>query len=290
MASVWRNLEKNKQLFNDAAKDGNLIVFDTETTGLGKNDRIVEIAAVKCFFSQGKFMMSSCIDVFIRPPFPMPKRASEVNGLTDSFLADKPDESQVFQFLYNYFGPRPKLCAYNSSFDIRMLKAMYERNGKMLDPSLNLDMYKVSKDVLCEENLPDMKLQTVATTYGVDEGITFHSALDDVKVLVRVMNSVLDDMRRNSKTDGDVDVGVKSLYYSEGFKGNSRLYVNTTCGKIFYAFKEDKWKTTEEGLDIKRIRMDQVEKAVFHHAGTNSYLDLKNVCKKNGTGNLCLSC
>ena len=263
MASVWRNLEKNKALFNEAAKDGNLIVFDTETTGLGREDRIVELAAVKCKFYQGQFVMVSCIDVFIKPPFSMPQKAVEINGITDEFLENKPGEEQIFPFIYNYFGSFPKLCAYNSSFDIRMLKAMYERNGKILNPVLDFDMYKVSKDVLCEENLPNMKLQTVASTYGVDEGIKFHSALDDVKVLVRVMNSVLNDIKRNSRTDGDIAVDVRSLYYSEGFKGNARLYVNTTCGKLYYAFKEDKWMATEDDLDIRKIRMDQVEQAAF---------------------------
>ena len=286
MAGVWRNAERNKKLLNRAATERNFIAFDTETTGLGRDSEIVELAAARLAFREGKFKIAAFIDVFIKPKKPISKKASEVNGLTNEFLADKPSEEKMLPLIADFFGDKPTICAYNSSFDVRQMKAMYARQGRSFEPSLEIDFYQMAKDAFCCEKMQDMKLATVARAYGVEEGIEFHSAFDDVKVLVRVINALTDDLKRNSNLDGDAPAKAVGLYFSEGYRGNERLYVSTSVGRIRYLFKEDKWESCEDGLDLKKIRMDMIERQVFAMTGAEDYKSLKKICEASGTGRM----
>lgn len=286
MAGVWRNVEKNKALLTRAARERNFIAFDTETTGLGRDSEIVELAAARLVFRNGKFQIAAYVDVYVKPKKPISKKASEVNGLTNEFLADKPSEEEMFPLISGFFGENPTICAYNSSFDVRQMKAMYARQGKTFEPSLEIDFYKMAKDAFCCEKMQDMKLATVARAYGVEEGIEFHSAFDDVRVLVRVINALTDDLRRNSDSEGDSPAKVAGLYFSEGYRGNERLYVNTSVGRVRYLFKEDKWESCEDGLDLRKIRMDMVERQVFAMTGAEDYKSLKKICETAGTGRI----
>ena len=83
-----------------------------------------------------------------------------------------------------------------------------------------------------------------------------------------------------------MDVRVNGLYYREGYRGDSRLYVHTSSGSMYYAFKEDKWLPSGEDTKLQGVRMDQVEKQVFAMTETDNYKDLKKYCDGIGTGKI----
>lgn len=278
MPRIWRNLDKNKNLFNLAAKSRPFIVFDTETTGLKKDDEIIELAACKCMFYNGKFVATHMFHTYIRPSKPVPLEASEVNGLTDEFLSDKPDEETIFPFIYDFFGDSPALGAYNSGFDVRMLRQMYERCGRVLNVALEVDFLKIARDILCEQKMKDHKLGTVANTYGVDEGIEFHSAMDDVRVLIRVMNAMIQDILLNSADSGSLaKVRVYKLNYYAGYRGHSRLYAITSVGPIYYDLRDDKWGSKQ---DLSKVDMQDMEQQVFQLSKCADYKELRSFCQK----------
>ena len=276
MGIIWRNLEENKKLINEAAIRKPLIVFDTETTGLGRDSEIIEFAASKCIFKGGMFVETESIDMFIRPQNPVPAKATEVNGITNEFLVDKPSEDKAIIKIDEFLGEMPSLAAYNSAFDIRQMQQMYERQGREFKYGLDVDFYKIARDVFCGQKMKDMKLGTIANTYGVDEGIKFHSAIDDVHVLIRVINCIISDIRKNGVSRFD-KVNVYKLSFYEGFRGNSRLYVYTSQGVVYYAFKDDKWLSGNDKTDIDKINMRAVEHAVFQMAGCSTYKELKPI-------------
>ena len=90
------------------------LFFDLETTGIDKvNDRIVEIAIIR-FDGEKKFEFQS----YINPGIPIPAGATEVHGITDEMVADKPKFEQLAKKLHNIFNGCD-LYGYNSnSFDI----------------------------------------------------------------------------------------------------------------------------------------------------------------------------
>jgi len=280
MAKIWRNLKENRQLINEAAKADSFIVFDTETTGLHpeNGDQIVEFAAMRCRYSRSKggFFPIEQIDLFIKPDKPISEEASKVNGITMEMLEGKPDEREAYRTIKEFLGDRPALGAYNSGFDIRMLSAMYGRNGDIFTPGLDVDFLKIAKDIFCSEKLPNHKLGTIADTYGVTEGIRFHSAIDDVRVLVRVINKMITDLAENGVSKYRKPVSLYSLSYYEGFRGNSRLYCITSEGPIYYEFLYDKWSSKGDCVELEDIDMNSLEEQVFEKTGRKDYRTLRN--------------
>lgn len=276
---IWRNLEKNKALFTEAAKSRAFVVFDTETTGLRAEDEVIEFAGYKCVFEKGAFRIFDALHIYIKPSFPVPEKASEINGITNDFLEDKPVEEKAFPIIKKFFGDNPVVGAYNSSFDIKMIGNMYHRQGETFQVGLDVDILKIARDIFCEKKMKDMKLMTVANAYGVDQGIRFHSALDDTRVLLRVINAMIKDLKENGAVGTGSNVEVYDIRFFKGYRGDSRLYANLDVGSVYYSFKDDKWQHAVKGQALSDINMASLESQVFKMAGCSSYQELKDKCK-----------
>ena len=98
-------------------------VLDTETTGLGRQDEIVQIGIVD---KEGEMIM----DKLIKPTIPIPLGASKVHGIYDSDVEDAPNFKDIYTELSKLLAGQ-EIIAYNMTFDRRMLKqsgAEYELN------------------------------------------------------------------------------------------------------------------------------------------------------------------
>lgn len=277
---IWRNLEKNKADLTYAAKSKRFIVFDTETTGLKDTDEIIEFAGCKCCFQNGEFKVYDILHLYIKPKTPVSEKISEINGLTNDFLSDKMSESEAYGYIRQFMGDSPIVGAYNSCFDVRMLAGMYTRCGDELLVEKEIDLLKIAKDIFCGQKMKDHKLITIANTYGVEEGVQFHSAIDDVKVLIRVINAMITDINKNgvSKTTQQ-QVKVYKLNYYEGYRGNNILYAITSGGVVYYQFKTDKWIPKDPSTDLNLIDMADLEAQVFALSGCTDYKDLHKKCE-----------
>ena len=278
MSRIWRNLEKNKNLLTRAAQSHAFIVFDTETTGLKKDDQIIEIAAYKCDFKDGNFTPYDVLWFYIKPDKPIPEAITEINGISNEKVANCPDERQAHQIIKRFFGDNPVIGAYNSGFDIKMLKNMFQRCGDEFVVGLEIDILKIARDIFCEQKMKDHKLATIANTYGVDKGIQFHDAKDDVTVLVRVINAMIKDINENGVSDGLERVRVYRINYYPGYRGNSRIYIPTSKGVLFYDFKSQRWAAKDDKIDISSIDMQDVETQIFSMSGCDDYKELKKKC------------
>ena len=89
------------------------VIFDTETTGLGRNDQIVEIS---CVSADGDVLLDS----LVRPSCPVSEGARRVHGISNSDLADAPAITELMPRLHEVFDDRNAL-AYNFDFDHRLL-------------------------------------------------------------------------------------------------------------------------------------------------------------------------
>lgn len=269
--AIWRNLEKNRSLINQAAASQAFIIFDTETTGLTDQDQIVELAALKCRYTSEGFTPYEELHLYIKPDVPMSEKAAQINGLTEEFLSDKPTEREIFQQIKNFMGETPVLGAYNSPFDVKKLSYLYKRCGDQLNIKCEVDLLKIARDIFCEIKLPNHKLCTIANTYGVDEGIQFHSAMDDVKVTVKVLNCMINDLKNPGSEKERKKVRVYKVNYFPMFRGMCRIYVVTSAGTIYYSLKESVWGSKDNKVNLSAIDMDYVEKQIFALYGCNDY-------------------
>lgn len=95
-----------------------IAVIDTETTGIGDDDRVCEIAAVR--FESG--VPVSRFSNLINPGRPIPEEATRVHGIKDIDVASQPTLPEVAgELLRVCLGAVP--CAYSALFDRRMLHA-----------------------------------------------------------------------------------------------------------------------------------------------------------------------
>jgi len=94
-------------------------VLDTETTGLGASDEIVQIAILD---GSGAAAMRQ----LVKPTIPIPPVASAVHGIGDSDVEDAPSFKDIYIRLSTLLAGQV-VIAYNMDFDWRMLQQSASR-------------------------------------------------------------------------------------------------------------------------------------------------------------------
>lgn len=103
-----------------------LAFFDLETTGINVvKDRIVEICIIK-IMPDGSSITKHDV---INPTIPIPKEVTEIHGISDKDVADKPTFAQVAQD-YSSFLEKCDMAGFNSNkFDVPLLAEEFARAG-----------------------------------------------------------------------------------------------------------------------------------------------------------------
>lgn len=160
------------------------LFFDLETTGIDKiNDRIVEIAIIR-FDGEKKFEFQS----YINPGIPIPAGATEVHGITDEMVADKPTFEQLAKKLHNIFNGCD-LYGYNSnSFDIPFIVNQFHKAGY----ELNLDDVLFIDACVIFKRQYERTLSAAFKHYTGDEHTGAHGALSDVEATIAVLDKQRD--------------------------------------------------------------------------------------------------
>ena len=258
------------------------IIFDTETTGLKPEfDYIIELAAEKYRIIDGKAAIIDSIDLFIRPPYLMDKNVIEIHGISNEFLSDKPSGSQVFHKIVDFFGQNPLVIGYNTEFDVAMLKAMYERNGKAFCPYAALDVLEMTRDIIYGKEIESYHLEDIVKKLGIDKGITFHRAIDDVKATYRLLQFCDQEYREIplvKKTDRE-HLYINRIYFWKGYnKKQSGVYVETNVGRIYFSTYQKAWFST--AVDLSHTDIDQLEKEVLWKTGIPGISELGRMTEK----------
>lgn len=107
-----------------------LVIFDLETTGTNiSHDRIVEICLIKVFPDEREEIRTYRVN----PGIPIPKETSEIHGIYDADVADKPSFRELGAELNNFL----KECdfgGFNSNkFDFPLLVEEFYRAGIEFD-------------------------------------------------------------------------------------------------------------------------------------------------------------
>ncbi len=92
----------------------NPIFLDTETTGTGPNDLIIEVGIVDV---DGNTLFESLVN----PGMPIPPESSAVNEITDAMVADQPTWGQIWPEIEAVLRNRA-IGIYNAEFDMRLLQ------------------------------------------------------------------------------------------------------------------------------------------------------------------------
>lgn len=156
----------------------NLVVIDCETTGLGRHDRVVEIAAVT--LDSATFEIIDEYDTLINPERDV--GPVNIHGISASMVEAAPN----FQEIAAALGSRLDnaiLVAHNLSFDSRMLLSEYQRLGGVFDPGRGI----------CTLSLTGEKLIRACERFGIDLAHQ-HRALADARATAALLPLCTDDI------------------------------------------------------------------------------------------------
>lgn len=110
-----------RKLASTILEQDNLVVMDTETTGLGSDDEVVEIAAIS---GAGDTLLHT----LIRPTRPIPADATKVHGIGNTDVRDAPTMREIAPSIARVLEGK-FVAVYNAEFDFRLLWQSMERTN-----------------------------------------------------------------------------------------------------------------------------------------------------------------
>ncbi|KZN58605.1 3'-5' exonuclease [Pseudoalteromonas luteoviolacea CPMOR-1] len=172
----------------------NIVVLDTETTGLDSESRICEIALID---GDGGTLLHTLID----PQMPIPQSATDIHQISDDSisLANAPVLDSVMPRILNLLEGK-ELLIYNSEFDIRMLKQscsdMYHPKVSELTQNTRCVMKEYAEFYGELNHYGDYKWQKLTNALEQQDIDTkpfiAHSALDDCLMTLALARSFME--------------------------------------------------------------------------------------------------
>lgn len=162
-----------------------IIFFDTETTGIGAEDFLCQIAYKIYPGQQGE---SEVFNEIFKPAIPIPPGASAVHHITNEMVKDKPAfvESPKFRDIKQLFEDMNSvIVAHNMPFDYGMIK----KEG--IELKNTICTLRVARHLDRDAKLAKHNLQFLRYALGIEIDATAHDALGDVLVLEKLFERLL---------------------------------------------------------------------------------------------------
>ena len=176
----------------EAYDNGQVVVFDLETTGLDEaRDEIVEVAAMR--LTGGK--RSAAYVALVRPSIPVGE-SEAIHGLSDAQLEreGRPAEEAIGRLLTATEGAL--LVGHNVAFDLRMLAAQAARLGLTFAPTASFDTWDLARRFHDQE---PYTLEALAVGLRLPHRPS-HRATDDVATTVDLLGWCAERARRGAAT------------------------------------------------------------------------------------------
>ena len=286
----WRPRETRDNLFKASDNNFTVVVYDLETTGLkADKDKIIQISGIKTQFTDGKLVEIERFDHYVNPEIPIPPKITEITGITDAMVFDKPNETDLFPEIKRFFGNSFVVSGYNvAKFDNNFMQYLYQKHNETFSPISTVDVLEMARDNVESTEVENFKLGTIASHFGVDKGLTFHNSMDDViatKDLLTVFLSLYrssyeEDEGLNSTENAEIELfdtkkqvtSVHSLRFWEGYRGFSRIYIGTDLGEFFYDIRKHTWSVNPKNNPyvVDEIDMETLKAQSFKKCGAKN--------------------
>nr|WP_067292596.1 exonuclease domain-containing protein [Marinobacterium profundum] len=188
-----------------------MVVFDTETTGLElrQGDTLVSIGA--CRIINGRLLAQEAYDQFINPGRPIPPQSTLIHGLGDSDVAEAPPAAVVLPQFRDFVG-HAVLVAHNAAFDLLAINLHAEAAGVSFEmPVLDTLLLSRALDPTLEGHGLDALAERFQLSFAPG---TRHSALGDARVTAELLLQLLPRLQAR---------GVHSLEQALQFQAGGQL-------------------------------------------------------------------
>lgn len=163
----------------------NLAFTDTETTGVGERDRLLQLA-YKC----GRKEVNSLFN----PGVPIDLMAMATHHITEEMVANKPSfiGSEEHTFLKEHSESRMVFVAHNAKFDSKMMA----KEG--ISYHAEICTLKVVRHLDTDAKLASHKLQYLRYLYNMKIEATAHDAWGDILVLEQLFWKLVKKIRKDN--------------------------------------------------------------------------------------------
>ena len=187
--------------------DLNCVVIDVETTGLSKEAKIIEVAAVRL----ENWQPTQEFQTLVNPEMPIPHQSTEVHEITDSMVMAAPLFPEIAPGLAHLL-QNAVIVGHNLySFDKRFLMSHFRSVF-----GASLDNWAIDTLYLARKLLPDNehKLEALSKLFGIP--LVAHYAMSDVYATAEILLHLVGILQENGwKTLADLEK-FKSLKKFEG--------------------------------------------------------------------------
>jgi DNA polymerase III epsilon subunit-like protein len=178
------------QGFIELVKRGNYLVLDTETTGLGDQAEICQIAVID---DQGQTLL----DTFVKPTRPIPSDATVIHGITDEMVSNAMGWKHIGLELALIIARRDVII-YNANYDLKMMRQSGEAAGVHTSGWGNIATFHCAMNTFAEVygdwnyRYSSWKWKPLATAcYYYDIPVTSaHTALGDCRMTLAVAKKI----------------------------------------------------------------------------------------------------
>ena len=168
----------------ESCREGNIVVYDTETTGLDlARDQMVQLSAIR-IDCDGNIV--DTFDKMIVPTVPIDKGAYETHGFDMDYVRANGVSAKEALMEFSVFVEGATLVGHNSfRFDRPLIKRQLKENGlPPLKIAAEYDTLAIAKEF--HGTLPDFRLSTLCFKYGVVNE-NAHNAYGDIVATGQVL-------------------------------------------------------------------------------------------------------
>lgn len=206
------------------------VIFDLETTGLSSNyDEIIEFGAVIMNGISGE---RQNINHLFKSSIKLSTFTTELTGITDELLLDKPSFIESIDKILEYFKDAI-LVAHNAEFDMGFIQSWLEKAGYSKINNTVIDTLQLSR--ILEPHLKNYRLGTIARCYNIvyNEKIA-HRADYDAIVLTDIYECQFWKMINNYgiKFDDDINKIHNSFIYKKIRSKHITILVKNQTGLL----------------------------------------------------------
>ncbi|MFB2539464.1 exonuclease domain-containing protein [Acinetobacter sp. c3-l95] len=171
-----------KQIF-----DNNTLILDTETTGLGDNDQVIELCILDIHGN-------SLFDSYIKPKRKMraDNRAMAVHGISNEMLQDAPTWDKVHQQISEILNGK-MIVTYNAEFDLRLLEqtaAKYDLAIPDCTFECAMHVYTAYQMVEKNESPRRYKLVDACQYFNIRPAGQVHKAYTDCMMTLELLKAI----------------------------------------------------------------------------------------------------
>ena len=186
------------------------VILDVETTGLNPStDKVIQLSAIK-YDTTGQPIDS--YDTYLNPGIHIPDAASKVNKITDQMVSNAPNAEDVRDAFFDFLG-ECLLVGYNTTFDLKFIESAFDGH---FNGCQYVDAMAIARKTF---NLPNYKLQTVATAAGFKSS-RFHNSLVDCEAVAAILRQAAPDLNSWVKEFG----GKPKHSYDSGYWQGAEYY------------------------------------------------------------------